>query len=253
MTDSRLQVLHVDPAAAATAATAAAAATGALHRPFATVAAAIEASRSMAKPVDILLRGGTHFVGSTALELGPRDSGIRLANFPGEAAALSGGVPLDPQWAPSPACGAGCFEAALPSVAAIPGLRRDGVREIRARWPNFDEELDSVDENGVYNVHNGRDGWVTTETRWSMNGTDMNGIAGPWPPASNPFELHVMGAADWPGVEWPMQEMINTSNGASLSGFISIISTAFSIISTVLSWICVGIHMCGALPSPVCA
>ena len=66
--------------------------------------------------------------------------------------ALSGGVPLDPQWAPSPACGAGCFEAALPSVAAIPGLRRDGVREIRARWPNFDEELDSVDESGVYHV-----------------------------------------------------------------------------------------------------
>ena len=188
-------------------------ATGALHHPFVTVAAAIEASRSMVKPLDILLRGGTHFVGGAALQLGPQDSGLRLANFPGEAAVLSGGISLAPQWAPSPACGAGCFEAALPSVAAIAGLRRDGVREIRARWPNFDEELDSVDDRGVLHVHNGRDGWVTTDTNWSMNGTDMNGIAGPWPPADNPFELHVMGADDWPGIEWPMQEMLNTSNG----------------------------------------
>ena len=35
-------------------------------------------------------------------------------------------------------------------------------------------------------------------------------------------------------------------DGTSLSGSISITST-------VLSWICAGIHMCGALPSPVCA
>ena len=36
------------------------------------------------------------------------------------------------------------------------------------------------------------------------------------------------------------------SEGTALSGSISTVLT-------VLSWICVGIHRCGVLPSPVCA
>eukprot|EP01047_Picozoa_sp_COSAG01_P017810 COSAG01_NODE_951_length_12498_cov_30.544018_6_plen_809_part_00 len=185
--------------------------TGSAERPFQSVADAVERSRSMTKPVDILLRQGTHAVAST-VELGPDDSGIRIANCPGEAAELSGAVPLYPQWKSSSVCGKGCFEAALPSISSILGLRRNGIREIRARWPNFDEELDSVDEHGVYHVHNGRDGWVTVPTPWVMNGSDMNGIAGPWPPTEEARTITV-GAEDWPGVHWPMREMVNASNG----------------------------------------
>jgi hypothetical protein len=179
-----------------------------------TLAAAVNHSRTLAKPLDILLRAGTHHL-ITAIELGPEDSGLRIANFPGEMVELSGGVPIAPVWKKSSLCGAGCFEALLPMIASIPGLRRNGVREIRARWPNFDEELDSVDEFGVYHVHDGSDGWHTGNTEWVMEGKDMNGIPGPWPPKKD-AKTYVMGADDWPGVEWPMALMVNTTNGKSV-------------------------------------
>jgi hypothetical protein len=197
--------------------------TGSADRPFTSITAAVEASRAMAKPVEILLRQGTHFITSGALpgggpvELGPDDSGLRIANYPGEEAVLSGAVPLHPQWKASSICGqhraaGSCFEAVLPTVTSITGLRRNGVREIRARWPNFDEELDWVDQDGVYHVHNGHDGWVTAPTGWNMHGENMNGVAGAWPPAEEARTLTV-GGGDWPGVHWPMHEMINSSNG----------------------------------------
>ena len=98
-------------------------------------------------PKTIALREGTHYLSET-LALGPRDARLTLRNYPGEAATLSGGVPLDvapSAWRDATAeCGAGCWKASLPTVASVPGLRVDGVREIRARYPNFDPELDAV-------------------------------------------------------------------------------------------------------------
>lgn len=105
---------------------------GSITRPLSTLQAAVTLSRDLVGPVDILLRAGTHHV-ATTIELGPIDSGLRIAAFPGEEAIVSGGIPLDTKWTPSAAC-VGCFETALPSIASIPGLRHDGVREIRARW-----------------------------------------------------------------------------------------------------------------------
>lgn len=64
----------------------------------------------------------------------------------------------------------------------------------------------------MYHTHDGRQGWVTTTTQWSMNGSNMNGIPGPWPPAEEPT-VYVMGASDWPDVEWPMALYVNASNG----------------------------------------
>lgn len=52
-----------------------------------------------------------------------------------------------------------------PQVTAVPGLRRNDVREIRARYPNFDPELDSVID-GELHVHDGQDGWITQTTSW---------------------------------------------------------------------------------------
>jgi hypothetical protein len=39
-------------------------------------------------------------------------------------------------------------------VASVPGLRREGVREIRARYPNFDPEIGSVIDGQIH-VHDG--------------------------------------------------------------------------------------------------
>jgi hypothetical protein len=202
--------IYVDPSASLSLADP----TGSLDAPFRTVEAAVERSRTLAKPLDILLRAGVHHLTKT-IELGSSDSGLRIATYPGEAAELSGGVAIEPTWKPSSKCGAGCFESLLPTVDSIPGLRRNGIREIRARWPNFDEELDWVDEQGVYHVHNGQDGWASGNggSRWTMKSSDMNGV-GSWPPTTPP-KTHIMGAADWPDVEWPMRQVVNATNGTS--------------------------------------
>jgi len=39
-------------------------------------------------------------------------------------------------------------------VTSVPGLRREGVREIRARYPNFDPEIGSVIDGQIH-VHDG--------------------------------------------------------------------------------------------------
>lgn len=193
--------LYVAAHSSAPAATAGAPADGSTARPFRALADALASSRGLARPVHILLRSGTHYLPHT-IEITPADSGLTIANAPGEEAVVSGGFPLSPAWLPSAACD-GCFEALLPGVRAIPGLRRDGVREIRARYPNFDPELDSILDDGSRHMHDGNDGWIRTRTQWVAEGQDMNNVPGPWPPRA-PAATHVISAADWPGVEWPM-------------------------------------------------
>eukprot|EP00937_MAST-01D_sp_MAST-1D-sp2_P005490 g5490.t1 len=184
---------------------------GSPARPFRTLADAVTHSRSLPKPLRIELRAGVHLLEAT-IELGAQDSGLTIANHAGEAATLSGGRNLTGlSWAPSPACGAGCFEADLSSLSGgafdVPGLRVDGVREIRARHPNNDPELDAVID-GEHLVHDGRMGWVTDKTQWVAQGQDMNGVPGAWPPAGE-AATYVIGAADWPEVEWPEAIMVD--------------------------------------------
>lgn len=155
---------------------------------FSTVAGAVAASRSMRKPLTIALREGTHFVSQT-IQLGPADSGLTLRNADGARAVLSGGKPLSPAWAPSRAC-AGCFEASLKGqVTSVPGLRKDGVREIRARYPNHDPELNAV-IGGKYLVHDGREGLLNltrvNASTWIATGALMNGMNESWPPVAAP-------------------------------------------------------------------
>ena len=127
--------------------------------PFATIAAAVSASTaarsSSSQPVHIMLRGGTHFVAET-IELTDAHSHLTIRNADGETAVVSGGVNLTAAWATSKQC-AGCFEMDLKAagVRQILGLRRNGVREIRARYPNFDPELDSTIE-GKRHFHDGQ-------------------------------------------------------------------------------------------------
>eukprot|EP01048_Picozoa_sp_COSAG05_P005358 COSAG05_NODE_316_length_11576_cov_16.975342_1_plen_317_part_00 len=110
---------------------------------FSSVEQAVTASRALAKPLTIALREGLHFMGAP-LQLGPADSGLTIRNADNERAVLSGGVNLTTAWKPSTAC-SGCWEASLKGqVTNVPGLRRNGVREIRARYPNHDPESNAV-------------------------------------------------------------------------------------------------------------
>ncbi len=192
-------VIYVDPKAPAGAAAA--------MDTYATVSAAVAASRTMPKPLTIALREGSHFLDG-AVELGPDDSGLMIRNAPGEAAVVSGGRNLTTEWKASAACD-GCYEASLKGqVENVPGLRVDGLREIRARFPNHDPEINAVIE-GKYLVHDGRTGWITAKTDWITKGAmNTNGFPGEWPP-QEPAVTHIIRDEDRPGVEWPMHIVTN--------------------------------------------
>ena len=129
--------------------------------------------------------------------------------------SLSAGVALKTSWKASTACKnmpKGCWEASLAGqgVGGMTGLRLDGRRAIRARYPNFDEELDRVID-GKYLVHDGHVGWIGSPTDWVSSGDHgMNGIKGPWPPTEE-ATTHVIDSSDWPSVDWPMHIMTNGS------------------------------------------
>ena len=181
---------------------------------FSSVEQAVTASRALAKPLTIALREGLHFMGAP-LQLGPADSGLTIRNADNERAVLSGGVNLTTAWKPSTAC-SGCWEASLKGqVTNVPGLRRNGVREIRARYPNHDPESNAV-ISGEYLVHDGKSGMVNTSGgAWLFAGAqNMNGVPGTWPPGAK-ATTYVVDAKDWPGVDWPMAIMTNESNGSS--------------------------------------
>jgi hypothetical protein len=194
--------------------------------PFASISAAVDAAiatRAPGQAAHIVLRSGTHFVSET-IQLTSAHSRLTIRNMDGEEAVISGGVNLTQPWKPSSRC-TGCFEMDLSkqkNIQQVHGLRRDGIREIRARYPNFDPELDSTID-GQRHFHGPRDGWIaghynkTDKTQWipletqwipSTSGT-MNGISG-WPP-KDPAITFVIRDLDWPGVDWPMSITTNST------------------------------------------
>ena len=74
----------------------------------------------------------------------------------------------------------------------ILGLRLNGGRAIRAKYPNGNPELSGPDAVDVLTY---RAGWVTQETDWVTP-------ADKW----NETMDDVTNAASWPGVNWPMAE-----------------------------------------------
>ena len=66
---------------------------GTQDKPKKTIQAAVQASRQATKPVAILLRNGTHYLSDT-IHLGADDSGLKIQNFNGEEAWISGGLAL---------------------------------------------------------------------------------------------------------------------------------------------------------------
>ena len=187
---------------------------------YATLMEAVKASRKLRKhqklpagaPLTIALRDGVYYLTET-LRLEPEDSGLTIRNYPGETATISGGLPLaDLAWERSQRrCGSqspSCWEARVNMrhqdlAAGFLGLRLNGERQVRARFPN------AGSGNGVFD---GESGWITSPTRWLATGNHtMNGIAG-WPP-SKTSTSHVVTAKDWPDVEWPMELQGNGTDG----------------------------------------
>ena len=100
---------------------------GSIGSPFKTLARAVEEARKRqeastgklaekVKNVTIALRAGQHYLSDT-IALGPKDSGLTIQNYNGEAAWVSGGVPITTKWkrwrnssAPS-SCEQGCVDA----------------------------------------------------------------------------------------------------------------------------------------------
>ena len=78
------------------------------------------------------------------------------------------------------------------SLDTVLGLRLNGGRAIRAKYPNGNPELSGPDAVDVLTY---RAGWVTEETDWVTP-------ADKW----NETEDDVTNAAGWPGVNWPMAE-----------------------------------------------
>ena len=95
----------------------------------------------------------------------------------------------------------------LDDKEGIPGLRIDGKRAIRAKFPNGDPEESGSFLRGASQGMGGGDyvkGWIplAANTQWV-------------PPTRKPDATEVVvTAADWPGVEWPMQE----DGGSSWTG-----------------------------------
>eukprot|EP00729_Bicosta_minor_P005602 gene5602-4565_t len=108
------------------------------------------ASRAAGSGTAVMVRGGTYFVGET-LRFGAADSGNTWSSYGNEDVVLSGGIDLSGlKWSKS-ATNPQALEATLPAhyaaaagaaagaaAATIKTLFVDGVREVRAKYPNGD-------------------------------------------------------------------------------------------------------------------
>ena len=134
---------------------------GTQQQPFQTIAKAVAASR-MARgaatitlshnPVDatIVLRAGTFHLPST-IQLGAADSGLTIQAYRDEVVWISGAKPLSNlKWKPANLPATTTRRASAPiwvadlsstGVTHVKGLRLNGRRLVRARWPNGDPEL----------------------------------------------------------------------------------------------------------------
>lgn len=116
---------------------------------FRTVAAAAAAAAELpaaARPVAVVLRGGTHYLDETLELTAAGHSEVTFMSAPGEQATMSGAVPLKSlKWEPfdvDKVTGHNIYVAEVGPEAGddITGLRVEGDRAIRARYPNSDPE-----------------------------------------------------------------------------------------------------------------
>jgi hypothetical protein len=113
---------------------------GTEEKPFATLARARDAARELERetPITVLVRGGTYYL-DEPLVFGAQDAPAIYAAYPGELVTISGGRKLDCDWKPYKD---GIMMCQLPDVKDrsldFTQLFVNGKRQIRARYPNYD-------------------------------------------------------------------------------------------------------------------
>ncbi len=107
---------------------------------------ALKAGKPLDKPVTVMVRGGTYYLGET-LVFGPQDSGtadcpIAYVAYPGEQPVISGGQVIDAQWRTYQGQIAVCsIENVKKGKWYFRQLAADGKRQSRSRLPSEGEYL----------------------------------------------------------------------------------------------------------------
>jgi hypothetical protein len=115
---------------------------GTLALPLQHVATAVAKARTSPQPAAILLRGGVHRLAAT-LALTSADSGLTIANYPGEAPVLTSGMVLKPTWAPV-ALPPASLQRQLPRPAA--GTATRALPRSGCNWTTFPGEDNMFDD-----------------------------------------------------------------------------------------------------------
>ena len=116
---------------------------GTISSPFKTITKAVDTARSAGQPSTIILREGTFYLSET-IQFSPKDSGLTIMNYQSEEVWISGAKLITPKWTPvSTSGGKNIYMADISSegLRDMLGLRVNGKRGIRARYPNADPEL----------------------------------------------------------------------------------------------------------------
>lgn len=123
---------------------------GTISAPVQTIDAALRLSRQSPGADTIVLRQGTYYQSNTVV-LTAADSGLTVQAYPGETVWISGARPLvGIEWqAYDTADGANVWSASLAwtGISTVPGLRYNGTRLIRARYPNSNPETDGFGQS----------------------------------------------------------------------------------------------------------
>ncbi len=143
---------------------------GSATRPFATLARTQAAVRELKErvtgPINVELSAGTYRLVSP-LEFSTRDSGrvgapITYRAAPGAEVRLTGSVSLKPVWQP---WRNGILKATLPPGLIFDQLFVNGMRQVRARFPNFDPGNPLRSGGGYIQIADGTnkrpDAWVS--------------------------------------------------------------------------------------------
>eukprot|EP00475_Leptophrys_vorax_P015852 TRINITY_DN2221_c0_g2_i1.p1 TRINITY_DN2221_c0_g2~~TRINITY_DN2221_c0_g2_i1.p1 ORF type:complete len:787 (-),score=214.49 TRINITY_DN2221_c0_g2_i1:1749-4109(-) len=135
--------------------------TGAENLPFNSIQRALDVSRNrVVSSKTIVLREGTYFLGET-LKLDSRDSGLTIQPAGCEEVWISGGKVIEADWKPYAVKGdLNIWVTDVPKdITSITGLRVNGERAVRARFPNANPE--------TMGIHTNPTGWISSAQAWA--------------------------------------------------------------------------------------
>lgn len=180
---------------------------GTAAAPMKTIAAAVAKAGEKAT---VVLKAGTYH--TDTVNIGAEHSGLTIQNDAGAAVTVSGGVPLTvaaADWKPDPLMkGRMVADLKGKGITEMTGLRLDGQRSIRAKYPNGNMELSGNWLSGSSAGMGGGDyfkGWVplSNHTEWV-------------PPFRHEDAVDVIANdADWPSVDWPHYTGDQSGEGVS--------------------------------------